>query len=291
MHLIQGPSLTGAMMTAIGYHLDCEKPDAVLSIETHLFDVTIVAATAEFELDIGKQLHLKVGRWSRLIKEYVPKQQVERFVELAQVIHRGEAREGAATGMMFRDPPRHAKKHRWGGCLLSAVYRRGTLTVHSRTSYLGYMGHMDAALISTLASYIAPANEIRVVWHLSSMQFHGFKTLPFLFTDSAYYSKLLYGATKTTAECKRQMGPTWAALVSWFSRMTRDYTTHGVGMVEVEKYGPYKRVKRRWLEHIGKLTKNLPPSLLVEQLTFDKAVEDGTVDNSVIFNGSDDDED
>ena len=176
-----GTTIEEALRDSTYEHLDTHYPDEVLNIETHLFDVTISAETCELgELDLGKHLWLNKQRWSRLIREYVPADPLHRFIEQAFEIYSGNSRKGATANMMFRDPPRSAKKHRWGGCLMGATFRgaqgKSKITFHSRTTYMGYIGFLDAAIAHAMASLIDEPSNIAFEWHISSQQLHCFKT-------------------------------------------------------------------------------------------------------------------
>src|SRR4051812_36622695 len=116
-HNVWGRNLSMMMHSAIRAHIDCEKPDGVLNIETHLFNVVLEADSLEYGLDVGKNLWLNKQRWSRLIKEYLPLEPWTRFRSQCVEIMTQGARIGATANMLFRDPDRYAKKHRWGGCL------------------------------------------------------------------------------------------------------------------------------------------------------------------------------
>lgn len=295
------PTADELLASTIRGHLDTPNPDAILSIETHLFNVSLTTDNVRmFTLDVGKQMQLNKARWSRLVKEYVPLDQLQRFVGQTCEILNGDARLGATTNFFFRDPPRADKKHRWGGCLIGAAFRGdnrkagpATLTFYSRTTYLGYMGVLDLALAYCMAEEIAfaygtgqhqgdmtpAAFPIRFHWHIASMQLHAFKSLPYFFSQPDIMSQL--DALTKRRECwdprlgAQKMQPTWRYLASWYWRVKNDWAKSGgnVGrFLSAEKYGPFKRVKRRWLEHTGVLTHHIPPSLPVQCLDFSKAV-------------------
>ena len=118
------------------------KPDKILGIESHYFDTELRAQSSAFDFDMGKTVHLNKSRWSRLIREYFPNKPWKLFRSQAWEIIDGDARPGATTQMMFREPERFAKKHRWGGCLIGCTFRERVgegwhLTFYSRTTYLG----------------------------------------------------------------------------------------------------------------------------------------------------------
>jgi hypothetical protein len=291
----KGTTITDMMSTAIRGQLECPNPDAVLNIETHLFNTTLTAESCEYKLDLGKHVWLNRQRWSRLIKEYVPAEPLKRFVDQAVEILNMEARCGATANMMFRDPDRYAKKHRWGGCIMGATFRgdngkagRATITFYSRTTYIGYMGLLDAAIANVMARAICrrfeestgkrfgDERDISLRWHLSSQQFHAFKSLPYVFSQPDLMAKLeKYAKQRRTIV---NAAPTWKFMAKWYCKVLDQWAEwkgaefDPQAWLDTEKYGPFRRIKRRWCEFKGYLKKNLPPSCPVSTLEFDKAI-------------------
>jgi hypothetical protein len=276
-HLIIGKDITELLNNAISYHLNLEIPDAVLGIETHAFDVVLEANSCEYSLDVGKDLYLNVGRWSRLVKEYLNKEHLERFIKLSKFIASGEARKGASTEMRFKDPIRSEKKHKLGGCLMGAVWRGSlkenncTLIFYSRTTYLGYLAHLDAAIAHIIARKIVGKENLHKVkfkWYICSQQFHCFKSLPLLYTKPQIMKKLDEYSLSNNID---DLPPTIRDTVKWLKRIKRLYKEHGLKMLDIEKYGPMKRVERRWCQHMKYIKDYIPPSLPVNKLDFSKA--------------------
>jgi hypothetical protein len=258
------------------------EPDAVLNIESHFYNVTLHAGSLEYDLDVGRDLWLNIGRWSRLIREYISQVKLMEFIDGAKQIFSGEARPGATVNMQFRDPKKTPKKHRWGGCLIGATFRgregdghRPCITFYSRTTYIGYIGLLDAAIAHVIGEYISEeSGDIDFRWHLSDMQIHGFKTLPYVFSQQLLYEKLNRYVGKLTHNEKKfraRVTPTWFHMTKWYNKILESYDEWGEDMLDHEKYGPLKRIKRRWMEHEGILTKKPPPSLKLSELTLDKA--------------------
>lgn len=275
---IEAPDMTVLMSKSIRAQLDMASPDAVLNIETHLYDVHLRAESCDYQLDVGKELWLNKGRWSRLTREYVPLEPLERFVGQAQEIMAGESRQGATANMLFRDPDRHAKKHRWGGCLMGATFRgspkdkrKSTLTFFSRTTYMGYMALLDAAIAHCIAQKITEGDvdSIAFEWIITSQQLHCFKTLPYIFSQPDLMAKLEVRAKNDPP--KGKYPPTWYHIIKWYRKVLDAWDSHGTDMLNHEKYGPFKRIKRRWMEHMGYSKKNLPPTLMVSDLDFSKS--------------------
>jgi len=286
--VFMGDTMSMLMHNTIRQHMDCRRPDAVLNIETHLFNVELVAHSCDYNLDVGHNLWLNRGRWSRLIKEYVPREALNRFVSQAKEILSGDARLGATANMLFRDPDRYAKKHRWGGCLMGATFRGdngkaggATLTFFSRTTYIGYMGLLDAAIAHVMAREIARPEDISFRWVISSMQLHCFKTLPYIYSQPDLMEQL--ERLQRRRKLIDHAPPTWRHLAKWYCKVVDGWTSftelcddpgneEAEAWLGTEKYGPFRRIKRRWCEFRGYLNKHIPPSLPVGNLDFDKAV-------------------
>jgi hypothetical protein len=204
-----------------------------------------------------------------------PLDALQLFIEQAQLILGGGARKGATAVMRFRDPVRSEKKHRWGGCLQCATFRgqvhknKPTLTFYSRTTYMGYIGLLDAAIAYVLAREIGEPGLTQFRWVLTDMQLHAFKTLPFVFSQPDLFAQLNRFAKSRRGKPK---SPTWKHLVNWYRKILAAYNEHGVDMLDLEKYGPFRRIKRRWLEHMRHVDKGAPPPLGVEELDFEKAI-------------------
>lgn len=259
--------------------LGMEKPDAILNIETHLFNTMIHSETCDFEFDIGKSLWLNKSRWTRLINEYINRKSMDIFIEQSQTIYSNNARDGASTIFHFRQPVRSPRKHRWGGCLGMLVYHgsyhnQPTLTMYSRTCYLGYISFLDAAIAHVVSKKItgwdpeAKEYPISFRWHIATAQVHHFKSLPYIYSRPEHMELLeelvntrAYGKLKYTSPCLYY-------ICDWYHKVINAWGRYGLKMLENEKYGPFKRIKRRWMEHKGYLTKNVPPSLKVSQLDF-----------------------
>lgn len=278
-HIFHQPTITEVMFRTIRDQLNHPNPDVVSNIETHLFNVLLIADSCEFELDVGKQLWLNKQRWSRLIREYVSRHALHRFIDQSKEIMSGKARDGATCNMMFRDPKRYATKHRWGGCLMGVTFigprsdgsGKPTITFLSRTTYIGYMGLLDAGIAHVMARYICgDPSQIAFRWLITSSQLHAFKTLPLIFSDKALFNRLQVVSARV-ARGERRDPPTWIEIAKWYNKLLKAWETHGMNMLEAEKYGPFKRIKRRWMEHMGYLNKNIPPSLSIQTLNFEKS--------------------
>jgi hypothetical protein len=249
--------------------LDNGGLSVVGSADTIAYDNLLACDSMAFDLDMGRDLWLNKQRWTRLVRQYLEPTEVERFIDHAAQLGRGEGAKGAATTMFCHNVAREAKKHRWGNCMLGFTYyggsRRGrgraippTLSMHSRVSYIAYIGGLDLALARVLADYIGeeigmPAEDFRFRWHVDALQFHGFKSLPMLFKTD-FIEDLSRPKLRTKY-------PTIKLVGRWYDQIV-GFTEAGI---TENKYGPLKRVMRRYREFVEE---DYLPTVTVADLTF-----------------------
>jgi hypothetical protein len=286
---LSAPTMTELIDETVKYQLNLRNADATYKQDTTLYNTTLACDNSEFDLDIGRDLFLNQSRWTHLVREYLSRDNWARFAGQASMIVDGDVNPGSAASMLFRDPPRSSQKHFWGGCLMSCTFHgdnnhagKMTFTMYSRTTYMGYMGIMDAALASVMirtlkehhvgsGRHFDHGSDIQFKWHISSMQLNCMKTLPYIYAKPELMARL------ERYERKRKLienaSPAWKQLATWFCRVADDFKKHDEDpdkFIKAERFGPVKRVKRRWLEHKGILKENVPESLRVRKLNLDK---------------------
>jgi len=238
--------------------------DVVGSADTISYDNVLSCDSMAFDLDMGRDLWLNKQRWTRLVRDYVEKEELIRFVGKATELANGQGAKGACTAMFARDVERYSKRHRWGNCMLAWTYRgkvgreTPTISLHSRVSYIAYIGGLDLALAHVLARTIgrrvgAAPEDFAFRWHVDALQFHGFKSLPMLYKTE--YIKDL------EIPRNREVFPTINLVGKWYDKIKG---FHEAGVTE-NKYGPLKRVMRRYGEYI---TEDYLPTVTVEDLTW-----------------------
>lgn len=246
--------------------LDNGGLDKVASIDTIRYDNALAADSMAYEFDLGRDLWLTKSRWTVLVRQYLDPSETGRFLNKAAEIGLGEGKRGVVTSMFCRNVAREAKKHRWGNCMGTFTYRglrteRPTLAMHSRVSYIAYIGGLDLALAHVLARYISkrikvPVEEFAFRWYVDALQFHGFKSLPLLYRRD--YVRDLEDPSL------RGEYPTIKLVGRWWDKIVED--TENGKPLEEEKYGPLKRVRRRYTEWVNE---DYQPSVPVTRLTLD----------------------
>jgi hypothetical protein len=102
------------------------------------------------------------------------------------------------------------------------------------------------------------------------MQLHAFKTLPYIYQKPAL-NRHLEKLVRNRGLIPEQP-PFWKHAAKWQCGIVDGWKRDGEKSMTTQKYGPLKRVIRRWAE-----TKNLcgtrrAPSLPVQELDFQKAM-------------------
>jgi hypothetical protein len=272
--VLRSPTQTQLWHDVTRWHLYKEEVDLELGIGTNLNNVILEAESMDFEFDL-RDVWLNPSRWTRLTREYLDGPETTDFIRRSRVILNDKGRQGVITNMHFKGVERFDRKHKWGNCLLAATFRgsdrndkvRPTLTIHSRVSYNAYMLGLDMALVHVLAREISEGSphRIRLQWHLDVMQLHSFKCLPYLYTQPDLMEVLNGAIYEPDFDY-----PTWNSIRRWWFKVL-EFEKEGK-TVEEEKYGPFKRIRRRYEEYQQGI---FVPSTTVEELDFGKVPDYG----------------
>lgn len=171
-----------------------EDLDVMNSMDFQLNQVMVEAESCAYDFDL-KDIWVTQNRWTSLTKQYLDPFTLEGF--LGQIEAKLKGRKRGIAFMRTNDvKPRTTKTNdkvwrRWGSCMLGIGFTslpKPQITLHSRTTYLGYIGQLDLALVHVVAREIADrlgitVEEISFVWHIEGAQFHSFKSLAWFFQD------------------------------------------------------------------------------------------------------------
>lgn len=233
------------------------------SIDTMVTDCMGLADKATFSIDIGKDLWVTPSRWNTLIRQYVDPERLFAWLEGVKEIStykRGiVALDMNPVQRTVVASNARANRRKWGGCMRMVTYRafpQPTVTLFSRTSYLGYIGGLDMLcafkLIEVAADMIGEGlktSDFRFRWFADTLQFHGFKSAAFVFASGQ--QKLMEMERWPEGQLIRgqQIGPeenypTWKIVRSWWRRIKKQ-DREGV-LYSQMKYGAEKRIRRRY---------------------------------------------
>lgn len=227
--------------------------DFVSGLDVIRYDNLVGCDSMAYRFDLGRDLWLNRSRFTVLQREYLDLSHLEPFLERATEIGLGGAKHGVVTSMPFRAPEFRAKKHRWGGCMSSLAFRvsavqQPTLILQSRVTYITYMGGADLALCHVIAKEIGerigrPVEDFAFRWSCSSHQAHSFKGIPYLFRAGLW-------PLITDPEARTQYPDAEYPALKLIRKWGRTIVErHEMGVpLDEEKYGPLRRVRRRYEE-------------------------------------------
>jgi hypothetical protein len=242
------------------------------SLDSMVADVVGMADKATFSLDIGADLWVTPSRWNTLTRQYVDPERLFSWLESVKDI--STYKRGIVA--MDMNPVQktvvasnaRANRRKHGGCMRMVTYRafpQPTVTLYSRTSYLGYIGGLDMLLAYKLIEQacdmigdgLSP-EEFQFRWHIEVAQFHGFKSLAYLFSTGQ--DKFMRMSEKKWASLvgKKFKGhtiypleemPTWQLIRYWWARIQKQDAEEKP--YSLMRYGAEKRIRRRFHAQTG----------------------------------------
>jgi hypothetical protein len=243
------------------------------SIDVMLADVLGIADTCNFDLNIGKDVWLTIARWNTLLRQYVDPEKLFKWLESVKRIstyNRGiTALDFNVVRPTVVESNARANRRKEGACLRMITYRafpQPTVSLYSRTSYLGYIAALDLMLGHKLAQMAADMigdglkpNDIAFRWHVDVGQFHGFKSMAFIFhSKQDKYMRMKEwpeGDYVTIPGVGSfQIGPEenykgWKIVRSWWKRIKR--LDQEGRLYSGQKYGAEIRIRRRYHAMMG----------------------------------------
>lgn len=243
------------------------------SLDSMISDCMGLAEQATFKMNIGKELWVTPMRWSTLIRQYVDPERLFTWLEAVKDIstyNRGIAAldmNPVQRTVVASNARANRRKH--GGCMRMVTYRafpQPTVTLFSRTSYLGYIGGLDMLcaykLIEQACDMIGDGlkpEEFSFRWVCDTWQFHGFKSMSYLFaskqdkfmkiSDRDWDRKLAGKTFRGHPIYPLEDMPTWRLIRYWWKRMAK-HDEEGK-LYQDMKYGAEKRIRRRYHAQTG----------------------------------------
>lgn len=232
----------------------------------------LTADSMQYSFDAGRDLWLTRSRFTKLQRDYLYGEEVEAFLARTAKIHslnRGVVTQLVCRNHGVREHPTQ-DTYQWGNCLLAFTFRGGkknkpTIGMHSRVSYVSYMGGFDLALAYVLGKEVAAATGIELEdigfeWYSDVLQLHAMKSIPFYharefveeYIDNTSISHADKPSLRLARSClsrlrrKHEEGPTW----------------------DTEKHGPLKHLRQRYEYYIDTGESKMP-SCPVDTLTLD----------------------
>jgi len=246
-------------------HAHHDQVDLVTSVDVHMTNNMLVAESCKLDFDL-KTLWLTPSRWSMMVRQYVDPEALMVWLDKASSI--GHRERGMAVMRMKEVLPRgggsagNKETRRWGGCMLAASYRAlptPTVSLHSRTSYVGYLGILDLGIGYHLARHASAAagvdlRDVQFVWYLEDAQYHFFKSLawmlgyPYSEPRRLKYRRLMETRpfeSLTTAEQRTvENRPCIRGSRAWLQKLLKEDRARV--LYGDMSYNTYRRVRRRY---------------------------------------------
>lgn len=247
-------------------HAKPEELDMITSVDVQIHDVVAQADSMDWDFDM-KSTWLTPSRWSMMVRQYLDPEEVDAWIDrcTSKIGTKGRGiavlrtkvvkpRGGAATGHTNKE------SRRWGSCMLNVSYKakpRPQITLHSRTSYLGYIGALDLSVAWMLGKYLADAMGVDVrsfafVWHNEAIQWHNFKSLAYMLNHpeeekrDQYRRYLMEESSDLTVPEKRTIlgAPAIKLSRKWLRKvMAEDKAGRTLGDMT---YNTFRRIVRRF---------------------------------------------
>lgn len=221
---------------------------------TMLYDHMISCASMQFEIDVWEDLHLTKSRFPVLQRTYLNLDEYEAFLVRCKNV----TKERGAVTKLHANPhkPRginRTKKtgnYAHGGCIHGWDFRvdkrtkAPVLAMHSRTSYLPYMGGLDLALSYCIAKEVGQelgfeVEDFGFVWHSSSFQFAHMQSVAYVWNDPELRSAI--GKPKTYPDAAYPTVKLMRNTINSFKEKKAAGFTP-----EQEKFAQLMRYRRRW---------------------------------------------
>lgn len=253
-------------MTLSLVEASADRLDIISTVDVQRHNVIGAADSMNWDFDL-KSMWLTPSRWTMMVRQYLDGEDFQAWLDLcsSRIGRKGRGtavlrtklvkpRGGAATG--------HTNKEtrRWGSCMLSLSYKalpHPTITLHSRTSYLGYIGALDLSVAWMAGKYLAnelglKVEDLRFVWMIESIQWHNFKSLAFLLNNEdetirrAYRRLMVKPLSRLEPEEVEQLKRSPALELSrrWLRKVMKE-DAEGKTYGDMT-YNTYRRIRRRW---------------------------------------------
>jgi hypothetical protein len=235
------------------------------SLDFMFGDVLATADSAEFKLDIGHDVWITPSRWNTLTRQYCDPDRLflwlERIKEVSTYSRGVIAMDFNTVKHQVVQSNKRASRRKGGACMRMIVYRafpQPTISLYSRTSYLGYIGALDMLLAHKLTELAADmigdglrVSDFQFRWHLDVAQFHSFKSMAYIFmSNQDAFMKVPEQKWPTGRKYRGrtilplERYPGWQSVRYWYKRIAKQ-DKDGKLYSEM-KYGAEKRIRRRF---------------------------------------------
>lgn len=172
--------------------------DNINSVDVQKHNILARAQSLAYPTDLAR-VWCSEQRWNTMIRQYLDPTSTTEWLDTIESAFPSSKRGIAVLRTNTVEKRRGGKgtTRRWGSCMLSLSFRRvpfPQVTLHSRTSYLGYLSLLDLGVAHVAGQEISkrtgiPVEEMSFVWSLEMGQFHGFRCLAFPLGDKDEFKR------------------------------------------------------------------------------------------------------
>lgn len=268
MRTYSAPTLTELhdLMTESLLHGTEDELDMMTNVDSQIHNVIATADSMAWDFDM-KNMWLTPSRWTMMVKQYLDPEELDAWIDrvTSKIGTKGRGIAVLRTKIVKPrggDETGHTNKatRRWGACMLNISYKakpEPTITLHSRTSYLGYIGALDLTVAWMAGRYLAKEmgikiEDIRFVWMIEAIQWHHFKSLAYALNhrdeakQAAYRRLLMLPGKELTNPEKRTIltSPSIRGSRKWLQKvMAEDAAGRTYGDMT---YNTFRRIIRRF---------------------------------------------
>lgn len=227
------------------------KLDLVTSVDVQLHNVLARAESMEWDFDL-KRLWLGKSRWTAMVRQYINPVALEEWLDSVEAKLKGRKRGVSIMRTNQVAQRTNGQKdrvwRRWGSCMLAIGYRampEPQITLHSRTSYLGYIAALDLTVAQVCARLVGERvglepEEMSFVWHNECAQYHAFKSMAYLLGDPEMREAFLNPDEPHT----RESAPALYYSQKWLDGFARE-DDEGKLYGDMS-FGQTRRIRKRW---------------------------------------------
>ena len=224
-----------------------DKLDAYSSMEVELTHVYAESRTMRWDYEL-RRLWVPESRWRTMVRQYLDPVAVNEWLATCAKRFGEDRKRGAAilrTNTVQKRVGGKGTVRSLGSCMLTVSFSlrpTPTITLHSRTCYMGYLSVLDLSVAWHLARLVGEAvgmdhRDFRFVWFLESAQFHGFRTLAFPLGDEDEYERFL----------NRPQTPEYPGMYNAHKHHAKFVQQDAEGLLySGMPFTSYRRVRKRW---------------------------------------------
>ena len=156
------------------------------------YNVACSTQSCEYDYNLADSW-VGANRWAMLTRQYVNGPALEDWLGLIESKLTKKKAHGVAFLRSQVVKPRGTKRisRQWGSCMIGWSFRLfpvPTLTMHSRSTYLGFLAPLDVGVAAILAEEAGTIvglqpSEIQFAWFLEQETFHFLRSMPWWFTS------------------------------------------------------------------------------------------------------------